>query len=72
MLGLRKPGTGAGHWAMMPQNPGPDPKEVEWPAEDYPGYRPGYLRSAVLPAAKHAAKLAVAQSTFTLSETQYD
>ena len=28
MFGLRKPGKGAGNWAMMPQNPGPDPKEV--------------------------------------------
>ena len=29
MLGLRRPGKGAGQWAMMPQNPGPDPKEVQ-------------------------------------------
>ena len=51
MLGLRKPGTGAGHWAMMHQNLGPEPKEVEPPAKDYPGYR-----SVVLPAAKPADK----------------
>ena len=43
MLSLRKPGISAGHWAMMPQNPGPEPKEVERPTEDYPGYRSGYL-----------------------------
>ena len=55
ILGLRKPDTGAGHWG--PPNPGPEPKEVELPVEDYPGYRTGYLRSAVLPASKPAAKL---------------
>ena len=54
MLGLRKPGTGAGHWAMMHQNLGPEPKEVEHPAKDYPGYR-----SVVLPAAKPAVKPAI-------------
>ena len=48
----RKPDTGAGHWGpngfWMPRNPGPEPKEVERPAEDYPSYRPSYLRSGVL------------------------
>ena len=52
MFGLRKPDTGAGHWGpngfWMPRNPGPEPKEVERPAEDYPSYRPSYLRSGVL------------------------
>ena len=51
MLRLRKPGTIAGHWAMMHQNLGPEPKEVEHPAKDYPGYR-----SVDLPANKPAAK----------------
>ena len=57
MLGKkpRKSANGAGHWGhngfWIPPNPGPEPKEVEWPAVDYPGYR-----LAVLPAAKPAAK----------------
>ena len=42
MLGLQKP--------IMPQNLGPEPKEVEPPAQDDHGYR-----SAILPAAKPAA-----------------
>ena len=54
MLRLRKPGTIAGHWTMMHQNLGPEPKEVEHPAKDYPGYR-----SVVLPAAKPAVKPAI-------------
>ena len=48
---FRKPGNNAGNLAMMPQNPEPEPKEVEQPAKDYPGYR-----LAVLPAAKPASK----------------
>ena len=51
MLRLKKPGNSAGNLAMMPQNPEPEPKEVERPAKDYPGYR-----LAILPAAKPASK----------------
>ena len=57
MLRLRKPGTSAGHWAMMHQNLGPEPKEVEHPAKDCPGYR-----SVFLPAAKPADKPATKPS----------
>ena len=55
MLRLRKPGTSAGYWAMMHQNLVPEPKKVEHPAKDYPGYRSVVL-SAAKPADKPATK----------------